>query len=185
MMKDTREDAFQIEWYKLHRAHELELNKASLAYEHERLKFLVYVNGGAIGGLLTLLGATWKNGAVLYGAWTHPAALCWVAGLGLAWFAWSEAHRGQSDLTRAYRMRRYAEELRVRGTAGLGIQEHHASSDQPVGHPTSAGLDLAADSWRGTGGDRVDRAWRAASISFLCFLVGAVFTALGLSKMAY
>ena len=100
---------FRLEWYKLHRAHELEVNKASLAYEHEKLKFLAYLNGGAAAGVLTLFTGKEPREPV----WPIGLAVAaWVLALVCAWVAWSRAAEGQSLVTVAYKQRRYAEERR-------------------------------------------------------------------------
>jgi hypothetical protein len=115
---------FLLEWYKLHRAHELELNKATLAYELELAKLFIALNGVAAGAFLTLLGAIWKDGP-------HPAfwavagaITCWMLGLFAAAYTTTEAYEVQRNYTRAYRLRRHGEELRrIRG-AGQVLPGH-------------------------------------------------------------
>jgi hypothetical protein len=121
---------FFLEWYKLHRQHELELNKATLAYELELAKLFVLLNGGAAGAFLTLTGAVWKDGPRPVFAWIACAITFWLIGLFMAAVATHQAYRTQSEYTKAYRFRRYGEELRrVDPLSGLepkhlGIPEH-------------------------------------------------------------
>lgn len=51
--------------YQAQRAHELELNKATAAFEHAVISPLVLLNGGAIVAFLTLLGAVTKKDSTL------------------------------------------------------------------------------------------------------------------------
>jgi hypothetical protein len=101
-----------LEWYKLHRAHELELNKATLAYELELAKLLVLLNGGAAGAFLTMTGAIWKEGTHPAFAWVAGAIAAWLFGLLAAAIATDRAYKAQREYTKAYRFRRQGEELR-------------------------------------------------------------------------
>jgi hypothetical protein len=101
-----------LEWYKLHRQHELELNKATLAYELELAKLFVLLNGGAAGAFLTLMGAVWKEGPRPSFAWATCAIASWLTGLFMAAVATQRAYRAQREYTVAYRYRRHVEELR-------------------------------------------------------------------------
>src|SRR3954447_16551084 len=51
---------FGLEQYKLDRAHELELNKATAEYEHAWIRTITLLNGGAAVGFVTLISAIWK-----------------------------------------------------------------------------------------------------------------------------
>jgi hypothetical protein len=88
---------FPLEWYKLHRQHELELNKATLSYEQERFRFLAYLNGGAAAAFVTLLASLWKD-VSRPNLFSYVALVLWITGLLIAWGAWSYAHRGQSEI---------------------------------------------------------------------------------------
>ena len=54
-----QEDAKLVR-YKAIRAHELELNRATGAFEHAALRPVVILNGGALVAFLSLLGAVWE-----------------------------------------------------------------------------------------------------------------------------
>jgi hypothetical protein len=110
---------FLLEWYKLHRQHEMELNKATLAYELEWAKLLLLLNGGAVGAFLTLTGAVWKDGPRPSFWLVAVAIMGWLIGLIAAAFATDCAYRMQKEYTRAYRFRRYGEELRRLKWVGL------------------------------------------------------------------
>jgi hypothetical protein len=129
---------FLLEWYKLHRAHELELNKATLAYELELAKLLVLLNGAAAGAFLTLTGAIWKEGTHPAFDWIAVAIALWLFGLLAAAIATDVAYRAQSEFTRAYRLRRQGEELRQ--ISGMGIAPIHLgiSSNDPTSDATRA-----------------------------------------------
>jgi hypothetical protein len=114
---------FLLEWYKLHRAHELELNKATLAYELELARVLVLLNGAAAGAFLTLTGAIWKEGPRPAFWGVAGAVISWLVGLLVAAAATDWAYGAQTEYTRAYRLRRNGEELRrIKGT---GIKQRH------------------------------------------------------------
>jgi hypothetical protein len=105
-------ESFRTEWYKLSRAHELELNKATLSYEHERLKILAYLNGGAAGAYLTIVTA--KDSVVATG-YSLLALSAWITGLSITAIAWWQAYEGQRGYAQAYRSRRQIEETKQLG----------------------------------------------------------------------
>jgi hypothetical protein len=178
----AKKEAFRLEWYKLHRAHELELNKATLAYEHERLKFLSYLNGGAAGVFLTLVGSSWRDSPPL-SPYTIVGIACWIVGLLLAWSAWTVALTAQSNFTKAYRMRRYGEEL-------LRMGEPDANTNYDFGiqlsHPDNQSSDKkfasAADAWRTDAGNKTKNANHLTIASVALFAAGAVFATLGVAS---
>jgi hypothetical protein len=174
------ESDFSLEWYKLHRGHELELNKAALAYEHERLKFLAYLNGGAAGAFLTFFAAMWKD-SPRPGLSTFVAIACWTVGLCMAWWAWTVAHRGQSAFVTAYRMRRYAEEFRREPHLRAGIEERYPPPRSAPDPPSFEGLHKAADAWRKEAAQRGSKAWVIANASVLLFAAGAISACYGLA----
>jgi hypothetical protein len=118
---------FLLEWYKLQRAHELELNKATLAYELELAKLLVLLNGAAAGAFLTLTGAVWKEGPRPAFWGIAGAIICWLLGLLVAAGATDWAYGAQKEYTKAYRLRRNGEELRR--IEGTGIRRRHLGID--------------------------------------------------------
>ena len=103
---------FLLEWYKLQREHEIELNKATLTYELELAKLLVLLNGGAAGAFLTLIGTVWKEGRHPSLVWLAVAILSWLIGLLVAALTIHKAYEIQRDYSTAYRLRRQLEELR-------------------------------------------------------------------------
>ena len=128
---------FLLEWYKLHRLHELELNKATLAYELELAKLLVLLNGAAAGAFLTLTGAIWKEGARPAFYWVAGAIISWLIGLLAAAIYTDRAYGVQREYTRASRFRRQGEELRrIRELRknGTVIERRHLGigADDPV-----------------------------------------------------
>ena len=102
-----------LERYRALRAHELELNRATAAFEHESLKPLYLLNGGAIGVLLTLVAAlltdTTDSGEELL-HWTMRAVGTWSTGLVLAALATYFAYRSQRGFTKAVKDVRTLEE---------------------------------------------------------------------------
>ncbi|MFN0192421.1 MAG: hypothetical protein ACKVP5_10690 [Aestuariivirga sp.] len=103
---------FALEKYRHDRAHEVELNKATLLYEHESLKILSYLNGGAAALYLGLVGALVKQTAPV--SMGHHAApiVAWALGLFAAALAIWKMYEAQVAYTQAYHRRRRAEEKR-------------------------------------------------------------------------
>jgi hypothetical protein len=131
-------DDFLLEWYKLTREPELELNKATLAYELELARLVVLLNGAAAGAFLTLTGAIWKEGARPAFVWVAGAIISWLIGLLAAAIATDRAYRAQREFTRAFRFRRQGEELRrIKGTT-IGLGDLGIDSADPVSAATAA-----------------------------------------------
>jgi hypothetical protein len=110
---------FALEKYRLDRAHELELNKATLLYEHENLKILSYLNGGAAFLYVGFLGTTLKqaNGPSMSShGW--PVGL-WALGLLATAMALWLMYESQVKFTQAYYARRRAEEKRQFGSIDI------------------------------------------------------------------
>jgi hypothetical protein len=164
-----------LEWYKLHRAHELELNKATLAYELELAKLLVLLNGAAAGAFLTLIGAVWKDGTRPTVCLVFSAIGAWLAGLLMAAVTTDLAYRAQSKYATAYRFRRQGEELRrIHGT---GIKQEHLGIEQTAAggeQSTSEEKAIEADSAR----SRARDLWRCSCFTryaAVClFIVGGL-----------
>lgn len=154
-------ETFRLEWYRANRQHELELNKATLAYEHERIKLLVYANVAAAGAYFTLM-----KDRTPFDCFSVGAIAAWTAGLVFAYRTWSVAHRGQREFTRAYKFRRQGEEVR-RGV-GSGLFEE---------------LDWRADVARDSGERETDSAWCLAKVSLFFFVVGVVLAIYAISKI--
>ena len=96
-------DGPEIEVYRAVRAHELELNRAAIGFEHAILAPLFLLNGGAIVAFLTLLGATTSTSSNLDVA---PACISWAGGLLLGVAANYFVFHSQRRFTRVERLRR-------------------------------------------------------------------------------
>lgn len=133
------------QWKALHeavRAHELELNRATSAFEHALLAPLTLLNGGAAAAWLTFVGnRTGFDPGI--GAWRiWGPALAWAAGLGLAVWAIQTGWERQRRYATAERWRREALEVmwlqRADGglaeativLTALGLQEHYGGYDR-------------------------------------------------------
>jgi hypothetical protein len=115
--QDTLSQArqFALQKYDRDRAHELELNKATLLYEHESLKILSYLNGGAAFVYVGFLGTTFKQDVKLtFCAHALPVGL-WALGLLATAMALWLMYESQVKFTQAYHARRRAEEKRQFG----------------------------------------------------------------------
>jgi hypothetical protein len=101
-----------VEIYRAYRAHELELNRATSAFEHAALAPLYLVNGGAVVAFLTLLGATSSEQSELQVAtgWALGAAIAWSLGLLAVTLAARAGYESQRGFTKATRIRRQAME---------------------------------------------------------------------------
>jgi hypothetical protein len=102
---------FALERYKADREQELELKRATDAYEHAWIKAATTLNGGAAAAFVTLLGIVWKTGE-------HPwpmavsALLCWAVGLLLTSAATNRALQAQIRYADGVRLWRETEEFR-------------------------------------------------------------------------
>lgn len=178
---DASEGTFQLEWYKLHRQHELELNKATLSYEHERLRILAYLNGGAAAAFVTLLGSIWKD-STRPNIVSFAALALWIGGLVVAWHAWKHAHNGQSAYTQAYHKRRRGEECRqanhARARSGVTSSFAPGASDSPES------LGREANEKAANGQILMQAAWEWATWSVAMFALGtiAAFASIGLDS---
>jgi hypothetical protein len=126
-----------LEWYKLHRAHELELNKATLAYELELAKLFLLMNGAAAGAFLTLIGTVWKDGPRPSYGLVASAIASWLAGLAAAAIATYMGYEGQREYTRAYLYRR-------RGIEAKLIQHKNLTLNVEI-EPKDLGLEVNED----------------------------------------
>jgi nitroreductase len=120
-MSDHRDEpaSWALEQYKAVHEHELELNKATAAFEHAALQPLFLLTGGALVAFLTLLGAIWKEShAVHIGKLAWPL-IAWSVGLVFAAAATAMAYRSQRSFTKAVRTAReqieFQQSLRKRG----------------------------------------------------------------------
>jgi hypothetical protein len=164
---------FLLEWYKLHRQHELELNKATLAYELELAKLLVLLNGAAAGAFLTLTGAVWKDGPRPSFWWLVAAIVLWLAGLVAAAVATHRAYKIQREFTKAYRFRRHGIELKqIEGLPLdqrlLGIKKDQEQEANPFYWSGEA------DKARKTAEDLSKNIWTARWWAVGLFVLGAV-----------
>jgi hypothetical protein len=157
---------FLLEWYKLQRQHELELNKATLAYELELAKLLVLLNGGAAGAFLTLLGAVWKDASPHPSlTWTAAAIVSWLIGLFVAFLTIHQAYEIQRGYSKAYRLRRQGEELRR--IKNLGVDESH------LGIAGNIKEDL--EKTRRDADDKSDKIWLSRYSAVAMFVLGGLF----------
>jgi hypothetical protein len=167
--EDKSTPDFLLEWYKLQRAHELELNKATLAYELELAKLLVLLNGGAAGAFLTLLGAVSKDRPLVTSMWTGGAILAWLIGLLVATSATHEAYEIQSGYSKAYRLRRQGEELRRIQGSGIKASQLGIEKDE------IEELIKEADNVRTEARARSENIWVTRYLAVALFLLGGFF----------
>lgn len=92
--------------HRAQRQHELELNRATAAFEHAVLQTLFLLNGGAAVALLTLLGATGLEGGGLDGDGAVRAVVAWSAGVLVAAVATYLGYEAQRAFTMAVSARR-------------------------------------------------------------------------------
>jgi hypothetical protein len=101
---------FDLEFYKLHRAHEVALNNATATYEQSLIRLILILNAASIGGLLALIGP--KDSNVSFGpVGVRWAIYSWGFGILAAILATCFAYWSQRKFTQAYRSRRLAMEL--------------------------------------------------------------------------
>lgn len=94
--------------YEAQRAHELELNKATAAFEHALVSPLFLLNGGGAVAFLTLLGAASANDSNLrinYATGTAAVGF-WALGLVIAAIGVRKGYRSQQQYSRAVSTRR-------------------------------------------------------------------------------
>ncbi len=107
---------FELEFYKLHRAHEVALNNAQAANEQSVLRLFLVLNAVSIGAFATLIQSVREDSPITYefdrGIW---AIYLWSVGVGLASIATFLWYLSQRAFTMAYRARRQAEEARRAG----------------------------------------------------------------------
>jgi hypothetical protein len=101
--------SLSVERYKALRQHELELNKATAAFEHASLQPLTYLNGGALAAFMALIGAIWKDAqSSLVISNVKWALIAWSAGLISAAFSTGMAYRSQRYFSIGARLEREA-----------------------------------------------------------------------------
>jgi hypothetical protein len=106
---------FQLEFYKLHRAHEAVLNGATGAYEQSALRLILVLNAAAIAAFLALIQSVGRDSPIRYDfVRARLATEWWAAGAACAFVATVLAYWSQRGYTQAYRRRRQAiEAIRV------------------------------------------------------------------------
>lgn len=118
---DSSSDAAHAEdWRALHvavRAHELELNRATAAFEHAVIAPLTLLNGGAAAAWLTFLG----GGSEVEASAIYPA-LAWAVGLVLAVGAAALGWRRQRAFSQAERWRRESLEMLWLGSCDADLR---------------------------------------------------------------
>lgn len=108
---------FELEFYKLHRAHEVALNAATATYEQSILRLILVLNGAAIASLLTLVQTVGACSFIKYDFGQAKAAIFWwVGGVGVSFLATFFAYWSQRKFTQAYRSRRTAIEAEAMST---------------------------------------------------------------------
>jgi hypothetical protein len=105
---------FELEFYKLHRAHEVALNNATAGYEQTALRLLLVLNAAAIPVFLGLIQSIGKEPTIIHyhHSLARQAIYIWSLGILLAFVATVLGYASQRAFTRAYRYRRQAEEAR-------------------------------------------------------------------------
>jgi hypothetical protein len=102
---------FLLEFYKLHRAHEVALNNATGAYEQSALRLVLVLNAAAIAAFLALIESAGEHSLVRYDCVRAMIAIdWWAAGVACAFIATVFGYLSQRAFTVAYRFRRQAME---------------------------------------------------------------------------
>jgi hypothetical protein len=106
---------FELEFYKLHRAHEVALNSATATYEQAILKLILVLNAASVGVLIGLVQANGPDSWISFNFSAVMGAIyVWVFGIFLAFVASVYGYLSQRDFTKAHLARRRAiEEARV------------------------------------------------------------------------
>ena len=171
---------FALEKYKLDRKHELELNRATAAYEHATLRTFMVLNGGAAVAFLTLLGAVWNSDSRPIFVLVIMAIGSWSVGMVLTAVATKRAYKGQQGYATAYHLRRQAEEVRRLGgdaetllRLGLGNID---SADSLNNDATVAKKEAKP---------RFDKAFTWTSLAMVFFVIGLACAALSMSPREY
>ena len=114
-MDEALKEKLKIERYKAVRAHELEFNRATAAFEHASLQPLYYLNGGAIGVYMTLLTAMIEPGKPMANTvpliFTVAPVIGWSAGLLIAALATYYSYKSQRAFSKSVRNSRTLLEL--------------------------------------------------------------------------
>lgn len=159
----TSAEDFALEKYRLDRAHELELNRATLNYEHESLKILAYLNGGGAGVYVGFLSSTLKQPGFVPNDSSILAVAAWAMGLLAAAAALWVACESQVKFAQAYHARRRAEEKR----RFAGIDANRLATD-PEQTAESHEMDATEKVKEGRGGVAVVKRFGLASLVFFC-----------------
>jgi len=114
-MADTQDPPlvnFDMEFYKLHRAHELALTNAEASLEQSLLRFYFLFNAGSLGAFIAFVQANWKEFEqdTTFSYRAISAMLIWATGVLFSFAATFLWYRGQMAYTEAYRFRRQAME---------------------------------------------------------------------------
>lgn len=109
-------ETFELERYKANAAYQVELLKATVAFEHAALKPLPLLNGGAIIAMLTFAGNTASaTSPAINGPALKWAAVAWSAGLIASVLAIFSGYWSQHFFLKAAARERDADELRREG----------------------------------------------------------------------
>jgi hypothetical protein len=154
-----------LEHYQALRAHELELNRATAELERTVLQILFLLNGGASVAVLGLLGSWSERISVKGLAQIRYALYAWAAGLVVATAATFAAYLSQRYFSRGARHDR--QDLERKGAAQEAREssaKNEASDERDKAKQWQAG-------W-----------WCLVAVSVICFIVGAIETAQGVSQ---
>ena len=160
-------DGVSSEIYNAVKEHELELNRATAAFEHAALKSGIILNGGAATAFTTLIGAinegTTGNidqlfGFLAVGSWT-VGLVCAAVAVGLGWHS-------QRAYTRYMKRQRSALEYQFSGeehNANFKINESH--DDAKVGRRSQ------------------ENAIRLALAAYTTFVIGVILALIAIAKV--
>ncbi len=110
--KEDKARDFALEKYRLDRAHELELNRATANYEQETLRMLSYLNGGAALLYSGFIGNLASDKAITLAVAHLAPVIVWSLGLLATMMSLWLMYESQVKFTQAYHARRRAEEKR-------------------------------------------------------------------------
>ncbi|MGC5173273.1 hypothetical protein ACLQ2Q_21745 [Microbacterium sp. DT81.1] len=150
--------------YQTQRAHEVELNRATAAFEHAMVSPLFLLNGGAAVAFLTLLGAASAEDSNLNirVELAVLAVVAWTGGLILGAVAVRAGYLAQQKLTEAVKLRREKYERVLLRDSPLLPELRKAESKEPETAKTEGEAHQAR--WR-------DAFW----LALILFIIGVVF----------
>ena len=127
--KIAGKNEFSLEIFKSVQEHELELNKATSAFEHAALRPGIILNGGAAVAFVTLLGAVKNVPPSFHTPLAAEAIMAWGVGLFFAALATAFGWISQRNYTRYLKKQRSALEYYLAGVQ-FGVSNRRKSGDQ-------------------------------------------------------